>query len=449
MSARQLALIVFRIPIRPAVTSPPALRSNGSGKTPCPVQRIGRPREIFIDATMGGSDMSRKISAIAFPVIALTLTVCVAAGSASRAAAAGPETDKPQFNHTRFERESRRFEPRYGYRPIETAPPTYPYTRIEKRTVLVPEWVTEHKQVPTTEIRHEVRDKEIVCYKDVPETVQHTRTVTYTERQVRSHEEKYTVQKQVTEKVEQKYTVPVPYTETRNATRTIFKPIWKEIEHKYTIYVPYYEKRTAYRPVSRCVPVVRTRDVCVDQGYWEERISKPVYKFCGPGTPPVPVPVCKTRVWVPKLVHKQVPYTVNTYETVQVPYEYQVKLERPEVRTKIEKIREMIPTQQPYSYNVYLTRYETRSRYVDVYRYVPEVKSRTVYETVYVPRQKTVPYYETVYRRVAEKRIVKERFDVPVYSYRDVEVRVSHLVPKTVEVQVAVKPVYGPPGGGK
>jgi len=390
--------------------------------------------------------MSRKLFALASSAIALTFIFCTAAESTSRALAAGSETKQPEFKPSSFE-PGRRFEPKSGYRPIETAPPApYSYTHIEHRTVLVPQWVTEHKQVPTTEIRHEERDREIVTYKDVPETVQRTRTVTYSEKQVRSHEEKYTVEKQVTEKVEQKYTVSIPYTETRKATRTVFKPVWNEVEHKYTVYVPYYEKRTGYRTVSRCVPVVRTREVCVDQGYWEERISKPAYNAGGPSAP---CPVCKTRVWVPKLVRKTESYTVNTTETTQVPYEYPVKLERPEVRTKIEKVRTMVPTEQPYSYEVYLTRYETRSRYVDVYKFVPEVRTRTVYETVYVPRQKTVPYYETVYHRVAEKRIVKEHFDVPVYSTRDVEVRTYHLVPKTVEVQVAVKPVYCPPYGGK
>jgi hypothetical protein len=365
--------------------------------------------------------MSRKFFALASSAITLILIVCAATESTSRASAAGYESS--------------------GY--------SNSYTRTEHRTVLVPFYVTEYKKIPQTEIRHEERAREIVCYKDVPETVQRTRTVPYVEKEVRSHEEKYTVPKQVTEKVEQKYTVTIPYTETRKATRTVFKPVWKGVEYKYTVYVPYYEKRTSYRTVSRCVPVVSTRDVCVDQGYWEERVSKPVCQVCAPGAPPVPVPVCKTRVWVPKLVHKQEPYTVNTCETVRVPYEYQVKLERPEVRTKYDKVRTMVPTEVPYSYEVCLTRYETRTRFIDLYKYVPEVRTRTVYETVWVPRQKTETYCETVYRRVAVKRIVKERFDVPVYTTRDVPVRICRLIPKTVDVRVAVKPVCVPPGGPK
>lgn len=388
--------------------------------------------------------MSRKTLATVLSTIALTLMVCAAADSASRASAA--EMGQPQFRHTRFEKETRRFDPKYGFRPIEVAP-AIPCPRIEQRTVLVPVWETECKKVPTTEIRHEVREKEVVCYKDVPETVQRTRTVTIMEKVVRSHEEQYTVQKPVTEKVEQKYTVCVPYTETRTATRTVLKPVWKEFQRNYTIFVPYCEKRTGYRTVSRCVPVVRTHEICVDLGHWEDRVSKPVCKTCAPGAPAVPVVVCKTRVWVPKLVHKTEPYTVNKVETVQVPYEYPVQLERPEVRTKIEKIQTMVPTEQPYSYQVQLTRDETRTRLVDVCKYVPVVKTRTVYETICVPRPKTETYCETVIRRVAEKRIVKECVDVPVCVTREIQVRVRHLVPKTVEV--AVRPVCVPFAGRK
>jgi hypothetical protein len=132
-----------------------------------------------------------------------------------------------------------------------------------------------------------------------------------------------------------------------------------------------------------------------------------------------------------------------------VPYEYQVRLERPEVRTKTEKVRTMVPTEQPYSYEVQLTRNETRTRFVPICKLVPEVRTRTVYETVYVPREKTETYCETVFRRVAEKRIVKERVDVPVCITREVQVRFCRLIPKTVEVQVALKPVCIPLVGRK
>ncbi len=63
-------------------------------------------------------------------------------------------------------------------------------------------------------------------------------------------------------------------------------------------------------------------------------------------------------MWVPKLVHKQECCTLNTIQTVQLPYEYEVKCERPEVRTKIEKVCTTMPTEEQYSYLVQLTRHE-------------------------------------------------------------------------------------------
>ena len=193
------------------------------------------------------------------------------------------------------------------------------------------------------------------------------------------------------------------------------------------------------RTVTKCVPVVRTRDICVDAGCWQERVSKPVCKKCGPCGPAVAVATCKCRVWVPKLVHKQECCTVNTIQTVQLPYEYEVKCERPEVRTKIEKVCTTMPTEEQYSYLVQLTRHEIRTRFVEVCKMVPEVRTRTVSETICVPRQKIETYTETVVRRVAEKRICKETVCVPFCTTREITVCVCKMVPKTVEV--AAKPV--------
>ena len=237
--------------------------------------------------------MSRKFLAVASSAVALTLIICAVDESTAHAAAAGSRNGATKNQARAIEKESRRFERGYGLRPIKVVPPSYPSTRIEQRTVLVPQWVTEFKQVPTTEIRHEEREREIVCYKDVPETVKHTRTVTVLEKQVRSHVEQYTVQKPVTRKVEQKYTVSVPYTESRTATRTVLRPVWKDVERKYTVFVPYDQKRTGLRTVSRCVPVVRTRDVCVDRGHWEEQVSKSVCNVCRPAHQPCRSPCAR------------------------------------------------------------------------------------------------------------------------------------------------------------
>jgi hypothetical protein len=358
--------------------------------------------------------MSRKSFTVALPAIIFALTLCTTNSSASRAFAGGLETECR-----------------------ERPPICAPCVRTEQRTVLVPQWVTECRTVPSTEIRREERDREVIVYKDVPETVQRTRTYTVLERQVRSHQETYTVPRHVTRNVEQTYTVCVPYTETRTGCRTVMKPVWKEIEHKYTVNVPCCEKRTAMRTISRCVPVTHTRIVCVDQGHWELRATCPVCKPCGPCAP---VPVCRTRVWVPCVVQKQEACTVNTVQTVQVPYEYDVTVCRPEIRTRIERICVPVPTQESFPYEVHLTRTENRTRTVQVCECVPEERTRTVNETVCVPRQKTESYCETICRRVAVKRICKETVCVPVCTTREVQVRVRRLVPKTVEVQVAMRP---------
>ncbi len=338
--------------------------------------------------------MFNKSLTVASPAIVFILTLCTNANFASPAFAEGP---------------------------------CAPCVGTLRRTVLVPRLVTEARRVPITELRHEERQREVIVYKDVPETVQRTRTITVLEPQVRSHQETYTVRRKVVKDVPETYTVLVPYTEMRTATRLVPKPVYKEIERKFT--------------------------VCVDRGCFEERVACPVCKpvckpVCRPCCKPcatcavaVRVPVCKTRVWVPKLVKQEIPYTVDVVEKVQVPYEYEVTLCRPEVRTKIEKVCTLVPTPETYQYEVQLTRPETRTRMVPVCEYVPETRTRTVNETVCVPREKTETYTETVCRRVAEKRICKESVCVPVTTTREVPVNVCRLVPKTVEVPVAVKPV--------
>ena len=43
------------------------------------------------------------------------------------------------------------------------------------------------------------------------------------------------VPRQVTEQVEQQYTVMVPYTETRKATRQVAKPVTETLTREYTV----------------------------------------------------------------------------------------------------------------------------------------------------------------------------------------------------------------------
>jgi hypothetical protein len=264
------------------------------------------------------------------------------------------------------------------------------------------------------------------------------------EPQIRSHEESYTVQKRVVRDVDQTYTVCVPYTEMRTGCRTVMKPFFKEIEHKYTVDVPYCEKRTGMRTVCRCVPVTHTRFVCVDQGHWETRPSCAPCQPCNTCNPcgPVVAPACPTRVWVPCVVRRPETYTVNETQTCQVPYQFDVTVCRPEIRTRIERVCCPVPTKETFQYEVCLTRQENRTRTIQVCECVPEVRTRTVNETICVPRQKTETYCETICRRVAVKKICTETVWVPYCTTREIQVRVCHLVPKTIEV--AVRPVCVP-----
>jgi hypothetical protein len=388
------------------------------------------------------SNMFRKPLTVAFAAVVFTLTLCSIDNSATYAAPGGPEPAVRQ----------RPTPDRHGivpkaYNPAPTSavgcapaplPVCAPCVKTEQRTVLVPQWVTECRKVPTTEIRHVEREREVIVYKDVPETVQRTRTRTVLERQVRSHLETYTVRKPVMKDVEQTYTVCVPYTETKTGTRMVMKPVSKEVERKYTVSVPYCEKRIGTRTICRHVPVTHTRTICVDEGHWEVRAARPVCQPCNPCA--ACAPVCKSRVWVPNMVHKHKTCTVDTIQKVQVPYEYPVHLCREEVRTRIEKVCEMVPVPVTFQYEVHLTRTENRTRTVQVCEYIPVQRTRTVNETVCVPVQKTETYCETVCHRVAVKQIRKELVCVPVCTTHDVQVRTCRLVPKTVEVQVAMRP---------
>jgi hypothetical protein len=376
--------------------------------------------------------------------MAFILPLCGPDNFASRAFADGPEYGGRQG----------RIHDHRGFRPDCDGPPPAaepicasaperpcaPCFRTERRTVLVPQMVTETREIPTTEIRPEEREREVIVHRRVPETVQRTRTFTVMEPQVRSHEETYTVRKPVTKCVEQSYTVDVPYTETKTGTRTVCKPIWKDVPHDVCVRVPYTEKRTAMRAVCRSVPVTRTRTVCIDEGHWCVRTVCRPCKPCDPCAP-APVVACKTRVWVPEFVKKEQCYTVDEMQTVQVPYEYDVTLCRTETQTRTDRVREMVPTQETYQYQVCLTRPETRTRTVQVCDYVSEQKTRIVNEKVCVPCQKTETYDETVWHCVAEKRIQKQTVCVPVCTTREVQVRVCRLVPKTVDVKVAAAPV--------
>ena len=154
-----------------------------------------------------------------------------------------------------------------------------PQFRTEERTVMVPQAVAEMQKVCVTEYRNEERSQEVTVCKQVPETVQKTRTYTVYEQQPRSRQENYTVCKPVYRDVVQNYTVCVPYTKTQGALAPsaqavlqrhrpelhglyplhrnagghpdVCRPSYRDVVQNYTVCVPYTETRTGTRTVCR------------------------------------------------------------------------------------------------------------------------------------------------------------------------------------------------------
>ena len=75
------------------------------------------------------------------------------------------------------------------------------------------------------------------------------------------HVHKGMTSRDLTENVEQPYTVTVPYTETRKATRPVYSTVTENVEQTYTVNVPYTETRKATRPVYSTVTSYRVTPV--------------------------------------------------------------------------------------------------------------------------------------------------------------------------------------------
>jgi hypothetical protein len=243
-------------------------------------------------------------------------------------------------------------------------------------------------------------------------------------------ERQITIHEQVPEQREVEYTVTIMERQNRSRTEyfTVNRPVQREVQQHYTVTVPYTEQRQATRLVSRLVPVQLTRTVCEDQGHWEERpceTQQQVVAYrgdiaaegdaCAPACGAQPcADACETaacapattRVWVPNIVRREIPYT-----------QMQVKCE-----------------QQPYEFTVNLCRQEQRTRNVMVTEYVQERQSREVPFTVMVPRQVTrtrmVTEYRTVPRQISQPCTVM----VAHREVREYDVPVTRMVAQVCEV---------------
>ncbi|MBL9091883.1 MAG: hypothetical protein JNL96_11715 [Planctomycetaceae bacterium] len=263
---------------------------------------------------------------------------------------------------------------------------------VVQRTVYVNVPSVEKRTIRVTECRPEVRDRTYTVCRRVP----YKETVTET------------------------YTVMVQQKQMRKVTETVYKPVMRTVEQPYTVMVPHVERRQGVKHVVQCSPVQMTRTVCVDAGCWETRqvqIPCPTYiprcgsccqgyNPCG-ACPPAYVTRC-VRVWVPKIEHRQVNYTVMKQNVVAQPYEYDVTVCKP----------------------------ETRVRQVQVCEQVAQQVTKEVPVVVCVPEQKTRSFEVTRYKDVQETKTDKYTVMVPHVVEKTIDVQVCKTVPKTIECTV-------------
>lgn len=235
--------------------------------------------------------------------------------------------------------------------------------------------------------------------------------------------------------VEYTYVVPRFETRTRTVRYSVCKPVTKTRSVECTVMVPHEETRKTTRTVCRMVPVTVKRTICEDHGHWKEvpcdtgcnKCSSNVYRSafqnvgfrhghgrgrgcCESSCGDCAAPCCPHKVWVPKMVNREVSCTVMRMKMEHVPSECTVVCYRPETRTRQVKTCHMV--------------YEPRSREVTYKVCVPERKTGV--------RQVTSYRCEEVAKDIRCTKMVSE------VVRKQVPVQVCKMVPKTVACRVAV-----------
>lgn len=214
------------------------------------------------------------------------------------------------------------------------------------------------------------------AYKSVAETHDVTENYTVMEAQHQSKEETYQVRVPVTRTVEQQYQVSVPVwrdvaenyavrvPETKQEERQyqVRVAVPRQVEQQYTVMVPHTETQTGARQVCRTVSVTTYRTVCRDAGHWESCVVTAYSGCCGTCDSCCGHQTVTQRRWVPNIVQQQIPCTTYRQEVSSVPYEYQVTVHRPEVRTRTVTVNDY--------------KMETRSQTVNVTHYRTEKRTR-------------------------------------------------------------------------
>jgi len=143
---------------------------------------------------------------------------------------------------------------------------------------------------------------------------------------------------------------------------------------------------------------------------------------------------CSYKVWVPNMVKQLVPYTVCETTCVEVPYEYNVTLCRPETRTRMVKTCSYAPEQRTCTVKVCGYVPEQRSCTVKVCEYTTEQRSREVPYFECVPVQKQGVREVCTYNCVPHSKVETYTVCVPVCVEKQVEVKRCRMVCQTVPV---------------
>jgi hypothetical protein len=183
------------------------------------------------------------------------------------------------------------------------APAPAPEPVTVTKTIMVPQMVYEAMTISVPVYKPVTRTRMVTVYRNVPQTREVKRTFT-------------------------EY-VNVP--QTRTETYVSVTPTWKDVTKDVTVMVPSVESREGTRRVCKLVMATENRTVCRDQGSYEAR----TYTDCCGCTR-----TC--NVWVPNIVHEEVPVQVCRPQVSEETYTYNVQVCKPVTQTQTFKVCEMV-----------------------------------------------------------------------------------------------------------